>query len=250
MKRIRSLPDCPPGLAGYLAHEVDEVNDWDGFRSHEAGASYLALVEPLVDIQHGLCGYCEIDIEPRDRQVEHVIPQSDPLHGATHALDYGNMIACCKGGTLLSDDPGRRLDPVRRNRSCGEAKGRVADVDFIDPRTLPDLPSLTRVNFNGRMEADAASCDTCGIPVHRVERTIEILGLNNERLRRARENRWEALSEHWASEIDNSELMVAAARGELFPNIENRLARFFTTSRSYFDVYAERVLSEPPQAWI
>ena len=245
---MRSLHDCPPGLAVYLADEVDKVNDWDGFRSHEAGTSYLALVEALVDTQHGLCGYCEIDIDPRDRQVEHVIPQSDPLHGAAHALDHGNMIACCKGGTLMSDDQGRRLDPVRRNRSCGEAKGRLADADFIDPRTLPDLPSLTRVNFDGRIEADAASCDTCGIPVNKVERTIEILGLNTERLRR--ENRWNALSEHWASEIDNPELMEVAARGELLPNAENRLPRFFTTSRSYFDVFAEKVLSEPPQDWI
>ena len=68
MKRIASLTDPTPGLAAYLAEEVDEVKDWEGFRSHETGASYLALVETLMGIQHGLYGYCEIDIDVRFRQ--------------------------------------------------------------------------------------------------------------------------------------------------------------------------------------
>ena len=125
-----------------------------------------------------------------------------PLRGAANALDPRNMIACCKGGALVTDDETRRFDPFGRNLSCGRAKKDRVDADFVDPRTLPDLPPLTRVNFDGRLEADAASCDSCGIPVGKLERTIEILGLNTERLRRARENRWNALSDNWASSID------------------------------------------------
>ena len=124
------------------------------------------------------------------------------------------------------------------------------DTDFVDPRTLPALPSLTRVNFDGQIEVDTAACETSGIAVDKVEKTIEILGLNIERLRRARENHWNALSENWATEIDDPELMEAVARVELLPDEANRLPRFFTTSRSYFDVYGERVLSQPPQDWI
>ena len=187
MKCIRSLQDRPPGLDDYLAKEADEVKDWDGFRNHAGGVAYSELVETLVDIQHGLCGYCEINIEKRDRQVEHVIPQSDPRRGAAHVLDHANMIACCKGGTLQTGDENRRLDPVKRNLSCGEAKGNQVGTDFIDPRTLPALPSLTRVNFDGRIEASRAACKTSGVAVGKVEKTIEILGLNTERLRRARE---------------------------------------------------------------
>ncbi|MYA60126.1 MAG: TIGR02646 family protein [Chloroflexi bacterium] len=248
MKCIRSLAGPTPGLSAYLA--VAGSKDWTGFRSHAGGASYRELVESLVDLQHGICGYCEIDIREPDRQVEHVIPQSDPVRGATHALDPGNMIACCKGGTLQIDDDTRRLDPVRRNRSCGEAKGNRVDPDFVDPRTLPDLPSLTRVNFDGRIEADAASCASRGVPVAKIKKTIEILGLNAERLRRARENRWNALSENWGAQIGVPGLMEAAAKGELLPNADDHLSRFFTTSRSYFGVYAEKVLSEPPRDWI
>ena len=250
MKRIASLTDPTPGLAAYLAEEVDEDQDWTGFRSHRGGESYRELAERLVELQHGLCAYCEIDIQEGDRQVEHVIPQSDPLRGVIHALCHSNMIACCKGGTLWTDDETRRLDPVRHNRSCGEAKGGRLDPDFVDPRTLPDLPSLIRVGFDGRIEADADSCGSCGIPVGKIEKTIRILGLNTERLRRARENRWSALSDNWGSEIDDPLVMERAAQGELLPDEGNRLPRFFTTSRSYFHVYAEEVLSEPPRDWI
>ena len=250
MKRVASLTGPTPGLAAYLAEAAEEGKDWAGFRSHAGGASYRELVEILVGLQHGLCGYCEIDIQERDWQVEHVIPQSEPHLGAAHALDTGNMIACCKGGTLMIDDEARRLDPVRRNLSCGQAKEDRVDADFVDPRTLPDLPSLIRVNFDGRIEADVGSCEGCGIPVGRIEKTIEILGLNAERLRRARENRWNALSDNWASEIDDPEIMQAAAQGECLPDEHNRLPRFFTTSRSYFSVYGESILSEPPRSWI
>ncbi|MCY4559679.1 MAG: TIGR02646 family protein [Chloroflexi bacterium] len=250
MKRIASLANLTPGLADYLAQPSDEDKNWVRFRDHAGGAAYRELVEELVNLQHGICGYCEIDIQERDRQVEHVIPQSDPLRGAAHALDAGNMIACCKGGTLVTDDETRRLDPVKRNRSCGEAKEDLVDADFVDPRTLPDLPSLTRVSFDGRIQADAASCNSCGIPVGRIEKTIEILGLNTQRLRRTRENHWDALSDNWGPEIDAPELMEAAAKGELLPDADNRLHRFFTTSRSYFGVYAESILSELPRDWI
>ena len=249
MNCIQSLKDPTPGLGTCLAEEDEEVKDWDRIRNHAGGVSYSELGETLVNIQPGLCAYCEIDIEERDRQVEHVIPQSDPQNGATLALELANMIAGCKGGALQTDDKARRLDPVRRNRSCGEAKEALVDTDFIDPGALPALPSLTRANFDGRMDADTAACEIGGIEVDKVEKTIEILGLNTERLRRARENRWNALSENWATEIADPELMEAAARGEVLPDEENRLPRFFTTSRSYFGLYGEKVLSELPQDW-
>ena len=106
MKRIRKLSHPTPGLDAYLAEKDNDAKDWEEFRSHKAGASYRELVEALVDTQHGLCGYCEIDINERDRQVEHVLPQSAPQQGAARALDHANMIACCKGGTLQTDRRG------------------------------------------------------------------------------------------------------------------------------------------------
>ena len=115
----------------------------------------------------------------------------------TLALDPENMIACCKGGTRKTDDDARWQPPARRNRSCGEAKQDLADPDFIDPRMLPALPSLTRIRFDGRMTVDEAACAIAGIDAGRVNRTINILGLNVGRLRQAREKRWRALSDQW-----------------------------------------------------
>ena len=250
MKRIQRMNNATAGLAAYLAEKGNEAKDWDGFRSHDAGASYRQLAEALMDIQHGLRGYCEIDIVEGERQVEHVVPQSDPQQGVANALDYANLIACCKGGTLRTEDDERRRNPVKRNRSCGEAKGDLGDADFIDPRSLPSLPSLLRVNFEGRIEADMDACETCGIAADKVEKTIEILGLNVERLRRAREARWNALSENRKSQFGDRTVMAAAARGELLPAAVGGLAKFFTTSRSYFAPLSEDILEEPPQAWV
>ena len=250
MKRIRRMNTATAGLEAYLAENSGAAKDWDEFRSHEAGASYRQLAEALTDIQHGLCGYCEIDIKEWDRQVEHVVPQSDPQQGVARALDHTNMIACCKGGTLRTEDEERRRKPVRHNRSCGEAKGDLVAPDFIDPRTLPELPSLLQVSFDGRIEADTEVCQTRGIAADKVEKSIGILGLNVERLRRAREARWNALSENWADDIGNSEVMESAASAELLPDKENQLFRFFTTSRSYFGVYGESLLDKHPRTWI
>ena len=204
----------------------------------------------LMNLQHGLCGYCEIDINETDWQVEHVVPQSKPQQGTARVLDHQNLIASCKGGTISSDDDTRRLDPVKYNQSCGQAKGDRVEPDFIDPRTLPMGLSVVRVVFNGYIIADEVACETCGIAITRVERTIEILGLNIERLRKAREYRWNALSDSWSSMFSDYRLMESVARNELLPDKDNRLNRFFTTSRSFLGEFGEKVLAQSPRDWI
>ena len=253
MKRIRMLREPPRGLGDYL-DRVGHGAEWEDFRSHDAGNSYRELLNELIDGQHGLCGYCEIDLTELDRQVEHSVPRSDPI-GASRALDVTNMIACCKGGTAgvygdaRSRDETRYREPVRHHQSCGQKKGNLVDEGLVDPRTLPPLPSLTRVLVDGTMEADAAACESVGESADRVQRTIEILGLNVRRLRVARERRWRTLNDAWNDHVDDPDVMEAAACGELLPK-NGHLPRFFTTNRSYFGSASERILAEPPQAWI
>ena len=197
MKPIRGLDGPPPGLSTYCAEEPDGAN-WNGFRDHRSGESYRELADALTDRQRGLCGYCEIEIAAGRRQVEHVIPQSDSEHGAAHALDVGNMIACCLGGTRSDvGDSTHYLPPTKANMSCGQKKGNDTIPDFVDPRTLPELPSLTRVGPDGRIEADEGACQAKEWAANGVGKTIELLGLNVERLRLAREERWRALEETW-----------------------------------------------------
>ena len=221
---------------------------WDRFRSHDAGQTYRDLIAELTSVQHGLCGYCEARLTERDRQVEHVVPKSDPRQGALLALDVRNLMACCKGGTAHSDDPDRYLKPVRRNRSCGEAKGGRTNGEFVDPRDLPELPSVIRVLDDGRVEANAVACESEGLSAEVVARTIEVLNLNARRLLVARERRWRGLSEVWPELLDPDEMQVAA-RSELLPT-GGELPQFFTTTRCYFGTAAERVLGEQPRAWV
>ena len=258
MKRIRELNKPSPGLAEYLDAVGNNVN-WNGFRDHNAGASYGELIEKLIDVQRGLCGYCEINLIELDRQIEHVIPRSDPQYGAAGEVDITNMIACCKGGTestfassQKSSDEDRYRDPVKDNMSCGQAKGDCNYADFLDPRKLPALPSLTKVLVDGRIEVDEDVCESENISAARVTRTIEILNLNAERLRSAREKQWNDLEEE-ADQIgdpDDSDTMEAWILSVLMPDDVGCLVPFFTTTRSYFGPLAERVLEQQPQAWI
>ena len=258
MKRIRERNKPTPGLAKYLAAVGDNAN-WEGFRDHNAGASYSELIEKLIDVQHGLCGYCEINLTELDRQIEHAIPRRDPQQGASKEVDITNMIACCKGGTSpvfasseRSSDEDRYLEPVKDNMSCGQAKEDLNDADFLEPRKLPALPSLTKVLVDGRIEVDEKACESEGIPTARVTRTIEMLNLNAERLRLAREKQWNNLEEE-ADQIDDpddSDIMDAWIRSVLMPDDAGRLISFFTTTRSYLGPLAERVLKQQSQAWI
>lgn len=256
MKRIRGLDASTPGLTAYLGCDGDAAN-WDGFRSHAAGASYRELLKRLIALQHGLCAYCEIDLRDGDRQIEHVVPRSEPDYGAERSFDVDNLIACCKGGSSRNEfgpdargDDERFLQPSKQNISCGEKKGSDWDADFVDPRRLPALPSLLRVGYDGRIAADEAACEEAEHSAETVNSTIELLGLNVERLRVVREKRWRALEANWQDHLDDPAMMEAAAREELLPKAGAHLPRFFTTNRSYFEPWGEAILEEEPREWI
>ena len=254
MKRIRALRNSTPGLAIYLAGGGSPSN-WERFRSDDREA-YRELRDALAELQHNLCGYCEIDLIENDIQVEHIIPQSDPRQGRRRALDYANLIAACRGGTeRMFDSNGlgdaRRFQHrVSDNTSCGAAKGNVNDADFIDPRNLPALPSLLVVRPDGVIVADEVACAETGFAVNRVQNTVAILGLNVERLRQERESLWNKLTQDWDGFALDDEIMLEAARGALLPDADGKLPSFFTTARSYFGPLAESILAEPPQSWL
>lgn len=257
MKRIETLPAATLGLAEYIKHSRGGL-DWNRFRDYDEGSAYRELRQALVDMQHGLCGYCEIDLTCNDRQIEHIIPRSDSTDGETRALDPANMMACCIGGTgrnffgpdARNRDYGRFVEPAKDNESCGQAKGDRYDQSFVDPRTLPNLPSLLYVHDDGKLVVDEFACKAAGVSVCGLERTVYTLGLNVPRLRRAREERWKDFNETWAEYLDDTEVMERLAREELLPNYDGVLSRFFTTNRSYFSPLSEKILTEHPRNWI
>lgn len=237
-----------PGLADYRKQAGARAR-WKGYCKRKAGRRrYRQLVKRLASLQYGLCGYCEINLREGDRQVEHVVPQSHPKDGTHRALDATNLIACCQGGS--SDDTSIRDDDQRfPGGSCGLAKGSNADPDFVDPRTLPDLPSLTRVRPDGRIEADTDACAAADWSADRVEKTIRILGLNVQRLQTARKDYWSNLSNKMSAYRDNPDAAESWARSRLLPR-NGGLSKFFTTNRSYFGELGERILAKEPCDWI
>ena len=255
MKPINALKTATAGLANYLQSEGNAAT-WTGFRDHRAGESYRELMERLVALQHDLCCYCEITFRGSDRQIEHVVPRSASGVGSAKALKPSNLAACCKGGSARSfatnglADEDRYVKPVARNLSCGQSKADTTDLDFLDPRVLPKSAPLFRVRRDGNLGPNREACRSAGIPVARVERTIEILGLNVRRLRRARRRAWRKLGEDWADQLGDPDLAAAAARQLLLPDASGCLAAFFTTNRTWFGPVGERVLAEPPRRWV
>ena len=251
MKPLRTLVAAPSGLATYLS-DTELNHTWSNFRD-QVGDSYHELRDALVQLQHGLCGYCEQTIPKDDTQVEHVIPQSISTNGHGHGLDPTNMIACCKGGTATNFyGPGtNQSDPDRvGDRSCGQAKMNTHNERFVDPRSLPKRPSLFKVGASGRIEADEAACQEMGIAKCRVDHTIEILGLDVDRLKRARAKRWQFINTSYSDYFDNPEVMQRAARSELLPDASGDLPPFFTTNRSYFMQFSDLVLKESDDSWV
>ena len=256
MKRIRALEEPTPGLVEYQEEELESAT-WEGFGSHRGSSeAKRELAEALVAVQHGLCGYCEIGLHPRDREIEHVIPRSDTARGGVaRVLDHTNMIACCRGNAAephhpdIRDEPSRFRPPVRKHRSCGHAKEDKSDADFLDPRAVPALPSLVRVFGDGEIAPDKLACMATGVDAARVERTIKTLGLNVPRLKEGRAARWRALEEDLHHYGEDRTKIRAAARRELAPGELGRLPAFFTTTRSFFGQLAEAIL-EPDRRWV
>lgn len=242
------MRDRPPGTVDYLATQSDSP-DWDAFRSHRSGASYRELVEEIDRTQHGLCGYCEIQLRENDRQIEHFVPQSR----GGELLDPRNLIACCTGGSSRrfapdrpAADPDRYLKPLRRNLSCGQAKGSRSHRDMVDPRSLP-MERLFDVKADGHLEPSEGVCEA-GVAADQLRHNIDVLGLNVHRLRFARQRHWQNLAD--LSTFEDTEAMWEWIRINLLPDKSGSLARFFTTTRSYFGPLADRILEEDPMDWV
>ena len=257
MKRIRALGEASPGLADYLDHVGSGVPNWTEFKSYRGSSqAYSKLLNDLSERQHGLCGYCENRLSEGDRQIEHVKPRSRfPEIEAAHE----NMIACCEGGSPSSKaepirgDETRFLPPVRYNLSCGSAKGNDWDEGLLDPRELPTTPSLVVALIDGTLEPNEEACAQTGFDPINVKHTIDVLGLNARRLRRARKHRWDTLREFFRDRLQEESQVLQSAELELLPIDSGALQPFFTTARSFFGSLSDQVedlLAAPPQAWV
>ena len=251
MKPIKVLHFAPPRLALYVKNRPIDYS-WKHFYDDDP-AAYRELRKALLLLQHGLCGYCEQTIPIDDCQVEHVIPRSSNTNGHPHDLNTTNLLASCKGGATknLYGPETRQYDPDRfGDCSCGQLKDNTLDKLFIDPRSLPKQRALFKIASNGSISADADACLATGIPRDRVDRTIKILGLDCDRLKRAREKRWHVINDIYKEDFDNPQVMRRAAEAELLPDKNGVLPPFFTTNRSYFMPLSDGVLANSNDIWV
>jgi len=232
----------------------------------------------LIKIQHGLCAYCEINLTENDRQIEHFHPKSDIPHENDWMFEITNLFAACKGGTQTNlfgrksryPEPTRCLSPIKKNRSCGEAKDdNVMDDEIIKPSDLPISPPLFSITRRppsgvvkpsdklGALKVNKNACLQAGIDPNKVEATIETFNLNCDRLCLARKTVLEKLEEDFELELANlgenpsdqqlKSLLDKMAKYNLAVNRDGTLPAFFTTIRVFFLPQAESVLAQYPQ---
>lgn len=273
MKHVPCLSTEPPGLAAYRqAHPADDAappeeasNIWNRFRDD---AAYKELLKALVDVQQGLCIYCEqrlVDahgaLQPLDYQVEHVEPKS----GAPgRVLAWRNLAAACCGGSracLNPKHPTRYYKDERGcggseiNESCGQRKGERALGRGCDPRTFAPGVRLMDVGLDGSLTASSDACASQGLGASDLQDTLdEVLNLNCERLRVARQNVFDNIR-GWLVDLlrailDGAHLTPLQERqsldlliaGRLQPDGRGYLHPFWTTERC--------ALGAPADDWI
>ncbi|HEW99022.1 MAG TPA: TIGR02646 family protein [Beggiatoa sp.] len=277
MKKVKQIDTVPASLQPFLKAyppETRDKRDWNTFKNEEYEA-YSELIQALTDIQHGLCAYCEINIIENDYKIEHFHPKSDISSETDWMFEITNLFAACKGGTQTNGaktrhpDQSRCLPPIKKNRSCGEAKDdNVMDEDILKPSDLPISPALFSITQKpqggivnkvkeGALKVNENACLQAGIDPKKVEATIDTFNLNCDRLCLARKTVLEKLEEDFELELadlgenpsDNQikSVLEKMAKYNLAVNQDGTLPAFFSTIRIYFLPYAESVLAQSPQ---
>lgn len=104
--------------------DVKRTRNWDALDKNDAprvrscfnDLNKEVIKEQLLKEQHGLCAYCMSRIRnDSNMRIDHFIPIQ--ASGAD-ALNYGNMVGCCNGGSLAEPKPGER-----KILCCDAAKG-------------------------------------------------------------------------------------------------------------------------------
>jgi uncharacterized protein (TIGR02646 family) len=229
--------DEPDGLKVF--REANPQGLWDDFDEGNV-VSYDQLRKTLLDDQHGLCAYCEINLilnldenYPRDFRVEHFHPKEDKATAKNWGLDWQNLLAVCHGGQVSSAGIDRHTYP---DVSCDVPKqGKLLDDIIINPLLhLKNQTQLFNINsgtgelyIHHRCPPDLSS---------RAANTLQedYLNLNAKRLCDFRLEQIQTIQDHLSEHTIETILTVF-----LQPN-----QPFFSTVRAYFDKAAEQHLSQ------
>jgi len=264
MKHVRALAAEPPLLAQYRATYPNEENrsaseataTWEGFKTDQP--AYAELLTLLAGAQQGLCIYCEqrlVDsagkLASNDYQVEHVQAKSGAIG---RVLCWRNLALACGGGTYKHHPDATRVYTTALNTSCGQTKGDDDLPQGCDPRTFPMLHALVEVGIDGRLSVNTQHCAMAGLAQKNVEDALNLLNLDCERLRKARQDigdnvrSWfmfmleELLSPQLTAAQQENVVELLVAR-RLQPDNQGSLARFWSAERSAIGAHAESWLA-------
>lgn len=254
MKKILKS-DPPNELTDYADKNPTEV--WESFRNYNASADYKALRARIFEDQGGLCGYCEkqVSILPEHLQrVEHYHSKSDKSSTINWDLDWYNIFGVCNGG----GNADQYKHPLPDNLSCDSYKDHLIKIKklpkacegyYLNPLRVISTANLFTFNkATGELEVNTKACaglsdidnhyDTL---VELVEKTIEILNLNCDRLcddRLVIRNEWNQQIAR-ARKAKNCEIHSQLAKRWF----RNKWPSFFTTRRILLGKHAEAYLN-------
>lgn len=257
MKRIYKNSEEPHYLERYRLKYPNE--NWEHFRRYSP-KGYEEIKARLLEEQHGLCAYCEIDLKHTeedgvvdDFRVEHFYPKKgteDEEHN--YHLDWQNMLGVCHGGSQAQVvDPEKRFTRMKSEHSCDVPKSDKAISEIIlNPLEITMEKRLFHYSSKGKMFVDDKYCPE--ELREKAENTIRELNLNCGRLQRLRREVIQRVQDELFAitcnpdltpeELDEVERELAYAW--LTPNMEGKYLAFFSAIRSVLNRGAEEYLAE------
>lgn len=249
MKNVLKSPE-PDELKNYKRRFSSQFSRWANLQQNKK--AYNSTRNTLVSDQKWLCAYCEIDLHPKDRCIEHFIPRHQSTRENNCDLDWQNMLANCKGGMenidVSEEENERRISqPPNRVACCSAAKADfIPDGKLLNPLELPIFRLFRFSSLDGEIRPDENACENAGIPIEYVQFTIQKLGLNVQRLRNERV----AIISEITQELDarddgliNPILLKKQIASERFGDGKHDWPAFFTTIRWILGEGAEKHLT-------
>lgn len=236
--RLRVEPAWREG-AEQAAEALAAASDGDRARLLEESAPIWREVKRLLlEVSHGKCWYCETKQDRAECDVEHYRPKGR-VHGCPKHPGYywlatrlGNLRVSCQfcnrvGSAKTRSEAGGKGDhfPLTNEDSRAYLPSDPVDLEnplLLDPTDVDD-PQLLWIDDDGRVAPNPLLAPDGSLERTRVETTIRLLNLNEERLREARlGRRLEAgRAERMAQTVDVDEVkrdrvrwLIRAARGD------------------------------------
>jgi len=178
--------------------KINPEATWKIFRDSNSGHDYKTIRQRILNDQGGLCAYCErkvSNLAEHKQRIEHYHSKSDLGGIKNWALDWNNIFGVCIGG----NDADQSAHPLPINLSCDSHKDHLIQKNklskacegyLLNPLELIASPCLfTFEKSTGEIHPDQKACQNWQASSNQysstyelVEKTIEILNLNCQRL--------------------------------------------------------------------